>query len=205
MTHFSANVRIASRCFGLRCVARGSTLSGSSVTSGMSSGGRKNASTTGSTAASAASASAVAAPQTATSGVWPAASQSASAFLSAADGSTFARSAWRASTSASFRSSSADFVNSSSRLTSFAFRNSMAASTSGVRMRLSPSVSISSSIRRSKRTPVVGIEIASQCLRSRCARLAMSAPLSSLTCCRRPVCDHFQMCVSIAVVPCLWC
>ena len=57
-THFSANARIASRCFGLRWSLSGSVLSGSSVTSVMSSGGVKISSTPCSTAASAASASA---------------------------------------------------------------------------------------------------------------------------------------------------
>ena len=192
-THASAKAMIASRCFGLRWSRNGSVTSGASVTSGMSSGGAKNASMTDSTAASAASPAAVASPNTATSGVLPFASQSASACLSAALGAAAARSAWRASTSARFFPSASDGVSRSSRFTFFALRKSIAAITSGVRMRPSPSASMSSSMRASKRTPVVGIESAAQHFWSSSARRAMSSPVTNLTWAMRPSLVHFHL------------
>ena len=166
LTHFSAKSRIASRYFGFRCSLSGSTLSGSSVTSGMSSGGVKKSSTVFSTAASDASAAAVASPSTATSGVLPFASHSAIAAFSRSDGSCLSSSAWRFRTSASAFSSFSDGLSRSSGETPFALRYSSAAWTSGERTRPSLSESINSSVRRSNLTPVVGHAIAYHCFRS---------------------------------------
>ena len=69
----------------------------------------------------------------------------------------------------------------------------MAARTSAVRIRPSLSVSINSSIRRSKRTPSVGIEIAIQRFLSSSDKCTRSSPDLSFTWRIRPVPNHCHL------------